>query len=420
MYQADSDGLFFDSEEKPWALMDSTKTSRHVCRAFQRASRMGRAWIVLATSLATKRYDRFCKESDAGVFVMDYLTREESRALRWVFIVTILFCLAYSLSIIHGLDTERFIENYDKWGPSARTCLELARGTISEAQLENKVVIAAKKFANDPSAMYMEADSEDGSHWLFTSVPSSPRRGVSFLRVATPHLKEVIVKAIARIDAAKQVSFYAEASCHPFFRSTFGYIFEKHFYLWLSSDPDNDISCTAWPRSAEPTRPTRSTRPKAQEPAEVPRRCWLRPVGFDKVIVHGGESDATGYKSANKHQTPFCWIPASRSDAIFDAVICTGKEMITIQVTVAAEHTMNKKSIQSLVKNLPTKFRKARSWHHVFVTDHHDNAMKLGRTKYAVADKNKISIHTAVLDISLFQYPSKVLRLAKVPSVSRR
>ena len=148
----------------------------------------------------------------------------------------------------------------------------------------------------------------------------------------------------------------------------------------------------------------------------------LQPVGLDnlKVIVHG-EAGATGYKSANQHQTPFGWIPASRSDATFDAVICTADtNIITIQVTIAAEHSIKVKGIQSLVKNLPSQFRKARNWCHVFVTDDYDNATKLGRAEYAIADKMNISIYTAVLDISLFRYPPKVLTFATVPNGSRR
>jgi hypothetical protein len=121
---------------------------------------------------------------------------EEPQALRLVFVASIVFCLAYSLSIIHGLDVERFIENYDKWGPSARTCLKLAWGTITKEELENKVVIVAKKFAEDPRAISMEADSEVGSHWLFTSPPVGPKSNVSTLRVATPHLRRFVMQAI--------------------------------------------------------------------------------------------------------------------------------------------------------------------------------------------------------------------------------
>ena len=55
MHEADYDGgFFFLDGEKPWALKDSTETSRYPCRAFQAASQMGRAWIVLATSPVKK------------------------------------------------------------------------------------------------------------------------------------------------------------------------------------------------------------------------------------------------------------------------------------------------------------------------------------------------------------------------------
>lgn len=173
---------------------------------------MGRAWVVLATSSATKHYNRFRKECNAGLFVMDCFTREESRAPRSVFITTILFCLAYFHSIIHGIDSEHFIEYFKKWGPSARTCLSLAWGTTTEEELENNVSMVANKFAEDPFAIIMEANPEVGSDLLFTTLPDSPERNFSTLRVATPHVRHFVMQAIASLNAAKQVSFYAKVS----------------------------------------------------------------------------------------------------------------------------------------------------------------------------------------------------------------
>src|SRR6267154_3031629 len=178
---------------------------------------MGRAWFVLPTSPATKRYDSLRKECFPGVVVMDCFTREESRALRSVFIASILFCLAYSLSIIHGLDTEHFLENYDKWGPSACTCLRLELGVMSEDWLKKKVAVVAKKFAQNPHAIDLEADPDDGSHWLFTSFPFGPKRDCSVLKVPTLHLKRFIVDAIATSDMARQISFYNVVSSHLYF-----------------------------------------------------------------------------------------------------------------------------------------------------------------------------------------------------------
>jgi hypothetical protein len=419
MHEADSDGEFFHTGAKTWALADLNGWSPHLCQAFQLASKMGRAWFVLASSPARNRYDRLRKKYYAGIFIMEYFTREEIQALRSVFIATIRFCPAYFLSRIHELDVQQMINYYNKWGPSARTCLRLAWGTISERELKGIVDILAKKFAENPRAVTMESESEEGSHWLFASLPTNAERDASVLRVATPHLRGFVVEAIASIDAARQVAFYSEASGHPYFRSAFGYVFKKFFYIWLSSDPKNEISCTARPGSAVPTRTTRSSKGKstARDPVELRH---LRPVGLDKVIVHGGDAGEKCYKSANEHQTPFAWIPASRSDASFDAVICTDTHIITIQVTVAAKHDIKDKGLESLTNNLPPGFQKDRSWCHVFVTDRNDAAAKLGGKNYPVPDKMKILIHTAVLNISHFQYHPEVLNHATVPSVSRR
>jgi hypothetical protein len=372
---------------------------------------MGRAWIVFATFPAESRYDRFRKECNAGVFVMDCITLEESRALRSVFIATILFCLTYSRSIIYKLDVERVVENFTKWGPSARTCLMLAWGTLTEKELQFDVGIVAKKFAKDPTATTMEANPEVGSDLLFT-FPDDPERGTHTLRVATQHLYGFVVQAIAAIDAAKQVSFYARASGHPSF-GAFDYIFEKYFYVWLSSNPlaDNELLCTA-AKSASRSASTGST---AHEQAKQLFLRLLRPVGWEKVIVHRGESDERGYETANEHQTPFAWIPVSRSDATFDAVTCTDTNIITIQVTVAAEHDVKEEGFKKVKQDLPKQFQKARSWCHVFVTNRHDTAAELGRKTYTIADKMDISIHTAFLDISLFKFTPEVLKHAKAP-----
>ena len=94
--------------------------------------------------------------------------------------------------------------------------------------------------------------------------------------------------------------------------------------------------------------------------------------------------------------------------------------IITIRVIIAATHSMKKQGFDSLIKNLPPEFQKNRSWCHIFVTDRQDAAAKLGKAKYPIPSKMKILVHTAVLDISLFQYRPEVLKRATIPSVSRR
>jgi hypothetical protein len=278
---------------------------------------------------------------------------------------------------------------------------------MTENLLESKVNLAAKKFAEDPVALTtMETDIENNSHLLFTTFPVDHNRDISTLRVATQHIHDIIKNAISNIDAARQISFYFKASGHPYFRGTFGYVFEKFFYVWLSSNPDNGLICT-------PALPSGSGSTDVE-----PEQLCIEPVGWDKVIVHGGEAGAKGYKAANKYGIPFCWIPASRSDPTFDAVLCTDAHIVTIQVTVAAKHSVEEKGFERLKKYLPKKFQE-RSWHHVFVTDRPDTADALRRKKYSVTEKRNIKVHTAVLNIQLFNFSHEVLNRAKAPSVSR-
>ena len=299
---------------------------------------------------------------------------------------------------------------FNKWGPSARTCLALVSGTMTENLLESKVNLAAKKFAEDPVALTtMETDLENNSHLLLTTFPVDHNRDITTLRVATQHLHHIIKNAVSNIDAARQISFYFKASGDPYFRGAFGYVFEKLFYVWLSSNSGNELLCT-------PALPSGSAKSRSTD--LDPEWFCIQPVGWERVIVHGGEAGARGYKAANQYRIPFCWIPASRSDTTFDAILCTDAHIVTIQVTIAAKHSVEEKGFERLEAYLPKKFQK-RSWHHVLVTDRSDTADALRQMKYSVTEKRKIKIYTAVLNISLFNFPHEVLNRAKAPSVSR-
>ena len=114
-------------------------------------------------------------------------------------------------------------------------------------------------------------------------------------------------QSLAKLRLNK-LRFTLEASKHPFFRGAFSYLFEKFFHVWFYSNPADELSlsCTTWSSCAESTA----------------KPLCLNPVGWEKVIVQG-ELGTKGYRSANEHRIPFGWIPASRSDATVDAVICT-------------------------------------------------------------------------------------------------
>ena len=288
---------------------------------------------------------------------------------------------------------------------------------MSEEELQDNAETVAKKFAEDPTtADTMEVDPKLGSHSIFVTLPNGPNRHTHTMRIASKYLNDILVRAIASTDAAKQNSFYTQTSNHPQFRGAFGYVFEKFFYVWFLSNSDKTLLCTAT-KSQRSFPSTCRTRPTA------PERFRLEPLGSEKVIIHGGEAGQKGHKTALRHQTPFGWIPSSRSDATFDAVMCTDAHIITFQVTVSAKHTMEPKGFETLRKYLPKTFQDRRHWIHIFVTDHHETAAKLGKTQYTVPNGMKISIYTAVLEKPLFNFTRQDLERIKVlvrPSVSKK
>jgi hypothetical protein len=174
--------------------------------------------------------------------------------------------------------------HFEKWGPSARNCLELESETIAEQELEIKASSAAIKFAEDPITIAMETNLDNHSHLLFTAMPTNGKRNTLTLRVVTQHLRHIINQAISKIDAAKQISFYNRASNHPFFRGSFGYVFEKNKIVWLSSSPssspENELMITH--TQFTPASLSMGVKP---EPEPELKTLHFQPVGWENVVV---------------------------------------------------------------------------------------------------------------------------------------
>jgi hypothetical protein len=117
-----------------------------------------------------------------------------------------------------------FLGIFKKWGPSARTCVDLACGFLNEEELQKKAISAAKKFTQDPAAITMQASSQDVLHVLFTVTPNE-NRSIYTLRVTTPHLICLVMEEMSKFDAADQLSFYHRVSHLPQFQGTLGYMY---------------------------------------------------------------------------------------------------------------------------------------------------------------------------------------------------
>jgi len=181
-------------------------------------SQADHAYIVQATSPAEDRWKEWRKECVAGLFTMKYFTENEAKALRWVIIASVkefyIYLTYYSYSTILNIDVNGFLGHFKKWGPNVHTCIGLSRGSLTERELRWKVSSVATKFAQDPTAITMQASSQDFSHVLFTITPNDGDRSVYNLRVITPYLCGLVMEKVAELDMAycsitRQVPFHS-------------------------------------------------------------------------------------------------------------------------------------------------------------------------------------------------------------------
>ena len=179
----------FKFEGKLWALTLSSKPHGiHPCKAFQEFSIQRHASIVQVTPPVGGEWKRWKKDCKARLFIMEPFAESEAKSLRSVIITSILFIL-FDLILQHDIEPrcQTFPRHFKKWGPSAYICDGLARGYLTEGELQVSAIAAARQFVKDPNAVTMETPIVYGPGVLFTAYPSHDRSGYT-LKVTTPYL----------------------------------------------------------------------------------------------------------------------------------------------------------------------------------------------------------------------------------------
>ena len=368
---------------------------------------MKQAFLIQSTSPAEERWKIWRKECGGALFTMECFTEKEAKALRLVNITSILFIfLTNSHSKISNYDVKNFLANFKKWGPNIHTCIRLAEGVITTKELQTQAAEVARRFAQDPDAINMQAISQESSHVLFTVTSNDVSRSSFSLRVTNPYLCGLVMKEITLLNETAQASFYQKTSTLPAFKGTWGYMFEKYFLVWLhSTKQGNELECTA-------KSPKRKRGEQSNSDPE-PKELSLQPVGPNKLI----KGEISKFGKVKDSDTPFGWLPSSLTFPSFDAVICTHDRIITIQLTVSHSHSMDDDGFKQLKKNLPANFQKKRTWCHVFVTDREGNANSLLKQYHDVAAERNISIYSVVLDVPACKFSSEDVERTFTPNV---
>ena len=204
----------------------------------------------------------------------------------------------FSRSTLLGLDVKHF---FKKWGPNARTSIQLARRVLTRSMLQARAETAACGFAPNPNAMTPETKSELTvyAHSDFSARPIDEETRFTYvLGVETQYLRDQVVDNIARLCLGPdmQVSFYSQASRNSRFERSMGYVFSRNSYMRGSLPIRlNMNSCVVLRTSKQGSRSV------------------LEPIGWDRLRVITGKKRLRGAKEPriNLHSAGYLHVSPS-------------------------------------------------------------------------------------------------------------
>ena len=101
-------------------------------------------------------------------------------------------------SQLYSLDVNQLVKYYNDWGPSVRTCLDLAEDPSLVETLEKNAVRAALKFATTMTIPVLdEYDLADVSNVLFSIHPVDSSRQIMSAMIATDHILDIVLAQVS-------------------------------------------------------------------------------------------------------------------------------------------------------------------------------------------------------------------------------
>ncbi|KAH9077651.1 hypothetical protein EDB83DRAFT_2345111 [Lactarius deliciosus] len=343
-----------------WVLTDSCDGFERPCPAFNAASKGKNAWIVQATSPHPSSWAKWHKERKADTYWMDVFPLNELNAL----------------GTMLDLNLKSLRDNYDLWGPSARTCILL---TNPNQVWHHRLAVASAAYEFTSNVKQFDGlNAALVSHRLFTVRPTKNSRQHVTAEFASRHLLGFVSRAYAERDRAMRLSFYKQISGHAWFSTSAGRIFETHVLIWSRYTSAGDcLTCT---RAVEAS-------PLLSIPA-----CGKNMEFFSK---------AEDLKNmVDDHERRKCLVPVSQTFPTLDAIFITHEFVITVQMTISSKHDAKQIGFDKVYQNLPSSVVAKRQKCHVFLTDTEDKANLLRTQKLTdLPKKMVIQVYSSFVSI---------------------
>jgi hypothetical protein len=207
-------------------------------------------------------------------------------------------------------------------------------------------------------------------HDLFSIQAKDERnRGIPSVKISTPYVGKIILHAAVAAEAQERIRFFQMMSNQPMFRPAAGVLFKRFVLSWMASDLGS-LNCT---------------------PARGPSILKIPACG-NRMVFFGNH---TALKETKVDKLPFCLVPTCRTFAAIDMIILTVNSLITVQVTISAEHSEKESGFEQ-VKN--SGIREDRQWQHIFITDD-DNKARFLRSQALIYLSGDISVYSAVFNV---------------------
>ena len=244
---------------------------------------------------------------------------------------------------------------------------------------ERSVEVAADEFISN-IRQFANIDEMASSHRLIVAWPTATKR-TAYPAFASNYILGFVSRAYAKLDLATRQRFYNAISGHTWFGASAGHIFESGVLLWFRYSPAGELlSCN---------------------PAEEHLTGY--PVPVLEIPVCGENmkfiSKTEDLRLVAGFDLPVCLVPVPQTFPTADAIVLTEEYIITVQMTVASRHDTNRIGFQTIHDGLPSAFREAHTWCHVFVTDTEDKAKSLRKLQVDPVGTKGIHVYSAFIDI---------------------